>query len=132
MRARMAASLTLLALAAAGLSACGDGGREHGASARAPTASEPPLRPPPRVVVALSPGEQPPPGALTEYGSGSEAQSFEPPSDAEVKQELAELHASKVSGSGAYTNPFGHVAGLTPERIDMGVDYGGAGPVVAI
>ena len=91
-----------------------------------------PLKPHPRVVVALSPGEQPPPGAVTAYGTGSEAEGFKAPSDAEVKRELATLHAAKLRGSGAYTDPLAQVAGLTPERIDMGVDYGGAGPVVAL
>jgi murein DD-endopeptidase MepM/ murein hydrolase activator NlpD len=36
-----------------------------------------------------------------------------------------------VSGSG-YANPFRSTAGLTPERIDSGVDYAGFGPVYAI
>jgi murein DD-endopeptidase MepM/ murein hydrolase activator NlpD len=31
-----------------------------------------------------------------------------------------------------YANPFRAVGGLTPERIDQGVDYAGAGPVYAI
>jgi murein DD-endopeptidase MepM/ murein hydrolase activator NlpD len=92
----------------------------------------PPLKPHPRVVVALAPGEQPPPGAVTAYGSGSEAASFQPPSDAEVRAELGQLHAAKLAGSRLYTDPFSQIAGLTPERIDMGVDYAGTGPVVAL
>ncbi len=31
-----------------------------------------------------------------------------------------------------YTNPLAHIQNLTPERIDMGVDYSGAGTLVAI
>jgi murein DD-endopeptidase MepM/ murein hydrolase activator NlpD len=134
-----AARLRLLALVAAALSAAatGCGGSDPSGTGAARTATtarapEPPLKPHPRVVVALSPGQQPPPGAVTAYGSGEEAETFQAPSDAEVKRELGELHASKLSGSGAYTNPFAQAAGLTRERIDMGVDYGGAGPVLAL
>jgi murein DD-endopeptidase MepM/ murein hydrolase activator NlpD/lysophospholipase L1-like esterase len=36
------------------------------------------------------------------------------------------------SGTGAYKNPFRDVKQLRPERIDMGVDYAGEGPVYAI
>jgi hypothetical protein len=32
----------------------------------------------------------------------------------------------------AYVNPLRAVGGLIPERIDMGVDFGGAGPVYAL
>jgi LysM repeat protein len=35
-----------------------------------------------------------------------------------------------AQGSGQYQNPIG--PGLTPGRVDMGVDYGGAGPVYAL
>jgi hypothetical protein len=31
-----------------------------------------------------------------------------------------------------YVNPFRNSTSLTPERIDMGVDYAGSGPIVAI
>ena len=31
-----------------------------------------------------------------------------------------------------YLNPLRGVSGLVPERVDMGVDFGGAGPVYAI
>jgi hypothetical protein len=34
--------------------------------------------------------------------------------------------------AGGYVNPLRSVAGLAPERIDSGVDYGGTGPVYAI
>ncbi len=36
------------------------------------------------------------------------------------------------SSSSGYANPFRDVAGLSPERIDQGVDYAGFGPVYAI
>lgn len=35
-------------------------------------------------------------------------------------------------GNAGYGNPFRNVRHLTPERIDMGVDYNGSGPVYAI
>ncbi len=34
--------------------------------------------------------------------------------------------------TGGYVNPLSKVQGLTPSRIDMGVDYSGSGPVLAI
>lgn len=131
------AIVALVALAVAG---CGASSRPRPSTqfdappktSNQPAISEPPLKPHPRVVVAVAPGQQPPPGAVTAYGSGAEAESFHAPSDAEVKRELGELHVAKLGGNGAYTNPFANVRGLTPERIDMGVDYGGAGPVVAL
>jgi len=46
------------------------------------------------------------------------------------------LHAGSGTAGGAvgsnYANPFRSVSGLTPERVDMGVDYAGSGPVYAI
>ena len=95
----------------------------------ATTDSQPPPRYHPRLAVAVEPGD---PGAQYVYGEAPEAESFKPPSDAEVKRELAELHVSKLSGNGAYVDPLSHVRGLTPERIDMGVDYQGSGPVLAL
>jgi murein DD-endopeptidase MepM/ murein hydrolase activator NlpD len=95
------------------------------------------VRPHPRVTIALAPGQAPPEGvdptpgpdpSTTSYPESNPA-SFRPPSDAEIKRELHQLH---VTGVGGYTNPFAHVQGLVPERIDMGVDYAGQGPVVAL
>lgn len=40
--------------------------------------------------------------------------------------------AAGFGGNGVYRNPFRSVSGLTPERVDMGVDYGGSGPVYAM
>jgi hypothetical protein len=37
-----------------------------------------------------------------------------------------------ASAAGTYVNPFEHSRGLSPERIDMGVDYSGHGPIVAL
>lgn len=51
--------------------------------------------------------------------------------------QLAAYEGAAGSGGGGYTgpipyrNPFRNVKGLTAERIDMGVDYQGAGPVYA-
>src|SRR3954451_1292547 len=102
------------------------------AGAVADTGGEPPLKPHPRVVIAAAPGEIPPGAQYAYAGAGDESQDYQPPSDAEVKRELQELHVSKLSGNGAYVDPLSHVRGLTPERIDMGVDYAGAGPVLAL
>jgi len=89
----------------------------------------PPLKSHPRVVIAATPDELPP-GVL--YASANEAQSFRPPSDAEVKRELHQLNISKGGGDGTYVNPFSQIRNLKPLRIDMGVDYSGSGPVVAL
>jgi hypothetical protein len=91
----------------------------------------PPLKPHPRVVIAAVPGELPP-GAQYAYASGPNAEEFQPQSDAEVKRELRDLRVAKLGGDGSYVDPFSQVRGLAPERIDMGVDYGGKGPVLAL
>jgi hypothetical protein len=40
--------------------------------------------------------------------------------------------AAPSGGSGSYANPLRSVGGLTPERIDQGVDYSGYGPIFAL
>lgn len=52
---------------------------------------------------------------------------------AERRRERAARKAAQqgVAATG-YADPFRAVSGLIPERIDMGVDFGGAGPVYAI
>jgi murein DD-endopeptidase MepM/ murein hydrolase activator NlpD len=89
----------------------------------------PPLRSHPRVVIAAT-ADQLPPGA--QYATAGEAENFQPPSDAEVRRELHQLNVSKVGGGGSYANPFSQIHNLTPLRIDMGVDYSGSGPVLAL
>jgi murein DD-endopeptidase MepM/ murein hydrolase activator NlpD len=89
----------------------------------------PPLKSHPRVVIAATAGELPP-GVL--YASANEAQNFQPPSDAQVKRDLHQLNISKSGGDGSYVNPFSQIRNLQPLRIDMGVDYSGSGPVLAI
>ncbi len=39
---------------------------------------------------------------------------------------------ASAAATTAYRNPLRSVSGLIPERVDMGVDFGGAGPVYAI
>jgi murein DD-endopeptidase MepM/ murein hydrolase activator NlpD len=60
---------------------------------------------------------------------------------AQLATERALARYSKTSGPlppllpatpGSYANPLRSVGGLTPERIDMGVDYAGYGPIYAI
>jgi murein DD-endopeptidase MepM/ murein hydrolase activator NlpD len=89
----------------------------------------PPLKSHPRVVIAATP-DQLPPGV--KYATAGEAQSFKPPSDAEVKRELHQLQVSRFGGDGSYVNPFSQIRNLRPLRIDMGVDYSGSGPVLAL
>jgi murein DD-endopeptidase MepM/ murein hydrolase activator NlpD len=101
--------------------------------ARAPGAASqalpPPLKSHPRVVIAATPDKLPP---GVKYASANEAESFHPPSDAEVKRQLHQLNISKAGGDGTYVNPFAQIRNLRPLRIDMGVDYSGSGPVVAL
>jgi murein DD-endopeptidase MepM/ murein hydrolase activator NlpD len=89
------------------------------------------LKPHPRVVIAAVPGQLPP-GAQFAYAGSEGGDNFQPPSDAEVRRELHQLNVAKLGGGGAYVDPFSQITGLTPERIDMGVDYGGTGPVLAL
>src|SRR4051812_32281503 len=83
-------------------------------AANADPALPPPLKSHPRVVIAATPGQLPP-GA--QYATANEAQSFRPPSDAEVRRELHQLKVSKFGGSGGYVNPFSQIANLKPLRI---------------
>ncbi len=108
--------------------------RSSGAATGRSNDGDAPLKPHPRVVVALGPGQAPPPTAETVYATATdgEGENFQPPSDAQVKAELAQLHTAKLAGSSAYVDPLSHISGLMPERIDMGVDYAGAGPVLAL
>lgn len=135
-RRRVIAALTVLLVVLVALVAAGAGGSRQPSRATAGTAgpgSEPfaPLKSHPRVGIAAAPGDIPPSAQFT-YGSAPEAQNFQPPSDAEVKRELKQLQVAKLGGNGGYVNPFSQIAGLTPERIDMGVDYAGTGPVLAL
>lgn len=103
------------------------------------------LHPHPRVTVALAPGESPPIDAVppdiqnissvpshVNYQNGPDPSNFRRPSDAEVQAELKQLHKLGLGGANGYVNPFAHVQNLVPERIDMGIDYSGTGPVVAL
>jgi hypothetical protein len=101
----------------------------HAATGAQTTASG--LKPHPRVVIAAAPGQLPP-GAQFAFAGSEGTDNYQPPSDAEVRRELHDLHVAGLGASGDYVNPFAQVKGLTPERIDMGVDYGGVGPVLAL
>src|SRR5438270_9194453 len=41
-------------------------------------------------------------------------------------------HHRVTTSIGVYVNPFRQVNNLRPERIDMGVDYAGSGPLLAL
>src|SRR4051812_3432286 len=96
-----------------------------GATATPTEDTQPGLKHHPKVVIAAAPGDP----AFTYASDPDEAENFDPPSDAEVKRELHQLNVAGLGGSGAYVNPFQRVQNLRPERIDMGVDYGGSGIV---
>ncbi|MEA2410628.1 MAG: hypothetical protein QOC77_1189 [Thermoleophilaceae bacterium] len=129
--AAAAVGVLIVVLVASG----GDGPAKHGSAPAAAdpphttTDSLPPLKPHPRVVIAAAPGQLPPGAQFAD--ATTEGQQVQPPSDAEVRRELRQLQSANV-GSGAYVDPFSHISGLVPERIDMGVDYQGTGPVLAL
>lgn len=52
-----------------------------------------------------------------------------PPAPAHAPARLA---ARQAPAAPAYRNPLRDVSGLIPERVDMGVDFGGSGPVYAL
>jgi murein DD-endopeptidase MepM/ murein hydrolase activator NlpD len=130
----------LTAIAVLGVVAVGLAIASPGSSRREPASADggggggkalPPLKHHPQVVIAEAPGSIPPDTQFT-YGSEPAAENFQPPSDAEVRRELHQLHVAKLGADGTYVDPFSQVAGLVPERIDMGVDYAGTGPVLAL
>jgi murein DD-endopeptidase MepM/ murein hydrolase activator NlpD len=49
-----------------------------------------------------------------------------------AQQSAAHRASRRRRVAGGYANPLRSVSGLTPERVDAGVDYGGSGPVYAI
>ncbi len=50
----------------------------------------------------------------------------------EPAHEVGRRPTSTVSGAEGYVNPFASVSNLSPERVDMGVDYAGSGPIGAL
>jgi murein DD-endopeptidase MepM/ murein hydrolase activator NlpD len=54
------------------------------------------------------------------------------PSPASSTPAAASAASSSGSAATAYSNPLRAVSGLIPERVDMGVDFGGTGPVYAL
>jgi murein DD-endopeptidase MepM/ murein hydrolase activator NlpD len=137
MRRRVAAAIIAAVVVVAVVAIATAGGSERpraggrAAPAHSPDAQLAPLKPHPQVVIAAAPGDIPP-GAQYTYAEAPEAQDFHAPSDAEVKRELGQLHVAKLGGDGSYVDSLSQIRGLTPERIDMGVDYQGAGPVLAL
>jgi cell wall-associated NlpC family hydrolase len=118
-RAVIGAAVAACALAAAGVALfSGGGGSERAATAAgrpaasssaapasAPTADTPqppPLKPHPRVVRAVGPGQAPPDGVTA--GSGHATGTAQPPSDAEVRSELAAFR-QHLQGVGAARGP---------------------------
>ena len=54
------------------------------------------------------------------------------PSSLAPARSAAAPHAKQPSPVPVYRNPLRDVSGLIPERVDMGVDFGGSGPVYAL
>jgi biotin carboxyl carrier protein len=121
----------VVVLVVAATSGSKPGTAARGLAAAPATGPDAPLKPHPRVVIAVDPGAATPVDQST-YASASAEQSFQPPSDAEVKRELGQLHVAEHASAKGYADPFSQIRGLTPERIDMGVDYSGTGPVLAL
>jgi LysM repeat protein len=68
-------------------------------------------------------------GAAANAASATPARAGDPPR-ATTAQAGDPPSPAPAHGGGQYHNPIG--PGLTPGRVDMGVDYGGAGPVYAL
>ena len=51
---------------------------------------------------------------------------------AQQRQAEQAQQAQQAAAAAAYGNPFRNVSGLILERVDMGVDFGGSGPVYAL
>ena len=128
----MLTAIAVLGLVAVVVAIAAPGRKPRGRSSTGHEANAlPPLKPHPQVVIAEAPGSIPPDTQFT-YGSEPTTANFQPPSDAEVRRELHQLHVAKLGGNGTYVDPFSQISGLVPERIDMGVDYQGTGPVLAL
>lgn len=56
----------------------------------------------------------------------------QPPATVPPSQPPAPPPPPPPTPSGAYTNPLSGISGLSPERVDQGVDYSGFGPIYAI
>jgi hypothetical protein len=54
-----------------------------------------------------------------------------PPGEPLKEPQAQNTTSPEVSAEG-YVNPFGKIANLVPARIDMGVDYGGTGQIIAL
>jgi len=72
-------------------------------------------------------------------GSGPQAQAYAQRVIADANSyhgtgqtELVAAHCAPAASPGHYANPFQHSSQLVPRRIDMGVDYDGAGPIDAV
>jgi hypothetical protein len=69
-------------------------------------------------------------GSAHPAASGSSAASH--PDRAPTAAPRRPRHAKHVAAPQVYANPLRAITGLVPERIDQGVDFGGAGPIYAI
>jgi biotin carboxyl carrier protein len=49
-----------------------------------------------------------------------------------AQQQQAQQAAAAAAAAASYANPLRNVSGLVLERVDMGVDFGGSGPVYAL
>ena len=105
---------------AAILGGCGEAGTREATAARPPAASTtpapkpkpkyspPPLKPHPKVVQAVGPGEAPPPSGVTAGSGTKNSSNTAPPSDAQVRTELAAFKRH-LDGVGAARGPVAEV-----------------------
>lgn len=83
----------------------------------------------PPVVATTTPPTTTPPTTQAPSGGGSPAPTPPPPPPPPPSSPPP---SGGGGGSSGYANPLAGVNGLSPERIDQGVDYSGFGPIVAI
>jgi cell wall-associated NlpC family hydrolase len=123
---RRAVTAALACLGAAGFAAilggCGEAGTREATAARPaaasttpaapskpkPKYSPPPLKPHPKVVQAVGPGQAPPPSGVTAGSGTKNSSNTAPPSDAQVRTELAAFKRH-LDGVGAARGPVAEV-----------------------
>jgi hypothetical protein len=85
-----------------------------------------------RPAVIVSPSPSPSPQGKHHRPAATPAASPSPAASSPAASSQAASTPASGTALSAYANPLRAVTGLVPERVDMGVDFGGTGPVYAL